>query len=458
MSDLCLVLQTDPPLAFYRVARPAGVDLCYPRLIGASRIRTGMRISGGEVGNCSVALDNGDGSLTGILSDYALLAPAVLSVDGTEIFSGVVQSVAIGSSAQLDLEAKGFTDPLPMRTAAALGEFQQASVLPIVYGIATVAPVQISSDGRQWLLADHAIAGVDGVWAGATKLGAWSWRNTLDDSGHTIAMLETQSAFQQGALSVTMRGAMHPATGALLDTPDAILWHLLTTLGGLTLDAGALDDLRAWCADTGVKVGGVLSGSSLTLQSAADLICEGCGLAWSPLSRGLAQPWPPIEADAITTVTRVRSPVLRATADGRNRVTHLDVSYDWDDAAGEYRGTMTLAALDVVEDLGREVRQSLSLPWLRSARDVLEHASRRLAWLARITWEITAAQPRGIALEGDWAQIDHPYSPLSSGIIRDREISLTGELWTLTGAQGNAPTVTMTASALKDPIVSAVED
>lgn len=451
MPDLCLTLQTDPPVALYRGARPGDLDIVYPRLLSFTSVRTALRFDGGEVGNCTVGIDNADGSLTAPLAADALLASAELTLGGAELFSGVVQSVTLGASARLDIESGHYTDPLPLRTAAALGDYQDLTPLPLVYGVATLSPIPLGNTGKRWLLADHAIAGVDQVRAGSAVLGAWSWRNALDDSGHPIALMETQFPYSTGDLSVTLRGHQHPTTGALMDTPDLILWHLLSQVGGMTLDPARMDDLRAWCAESGLKIGGVLSDTSLTIQSAADRICQGCGLAWSPLARGLALPWPPIEAESLAEVTLYRAPALRATAEGRSVATHLEVSYDWDDAARSYRASLTVAALDVADALGREVRQSVTLPWVRSARDAVTHATRHLAWTARTLWEITASMPSGQAIEGDWVTLTHPYAPITSGVLWSRDITLDGDTWTVTGPQGAAPTITLISSAQINP-------
>lgn len=103
--DLTLTLHAEPPLAYYRGARPADVDLARPRLIAVQAIRSSLRIEGGEAPNATVTLDNGDGALSAELADPPLNAAATLTQDGATVFTGQLTRIGLGPVVTLTLEA-----------------------------------------------------------------------------------------------------------------------------------------------------------------------------------------------------------------------------------------------------------------------------------------------------------------------------------------------------------------
>jgi hypothetical protein len=100
-----LIVESTPPLAWYDTARPADIDLAWPRLVEIPEIAAELRIDGGETPSARVRLDNGDGALTGHLVAMPLRSPAAIRRDGAEVFRGLVVGIDLGADALIELEA-----------------------------------------------------------------------------------------------------------------------------------------------------------------------------------------------------------------------------------------------------------------------------------------------------------------------------------------------------------------
>ena len=181
--------------------------------------------------------------------------------------------------------------PLPLRTTIAWGEFLNVVPIPWVYGRCDVAPIPYNTAKTEWCIADHAIGGVDK----ATIAGAeapFLFRNTTDKTGHPMALLELATAPKDnGAVAVTVRGALHPTTGEMIDNPADVAWDILRR-SGIAVPAAEWADFRRQCTTAGITVGGALSGA-MTIRAALDSLLSGIGAVWSGGSRGWARLWPP---------------------------------------------------------------------------------------------------------------------------------------------------------------------
>lgn len=88
---LSLVIDGIPPIV-----------LAEPTIIEASVAQLG---SGGESPSVDVALDPGRGALVALLDPPPLRAAATLTYPDGSVFAGVVQSVRLGASSGLTIEA-----------------------------------------------------------------------------------------------------------------------------------------------------------------------------------------------------------------------------------------------------------------------------------------------------------------------------------------------------------------
>jgi hypothetical protein len=100
-----LIVEAAQPLAWYDTARPADIDLAWPRLVEIPEIAADLRREGGETPSARVRLDNGDGALTPWLVAMPLRSPAAIRRDGVEVFRGLVVGIDLGADALIELEA-----------------------------------------------------------------------------------------------------------------------------------------------------------------------------------------------------------------------------------------------------------------------------------------------------------------------------------------------------------------
>jgi len=338
------------------------------------------------------------------------------------------------------------TDPLPLRTSADLGQYTTLFTLPRPMGLLTCNPVRYDGSGHFWLLADAPIGGVDAVSYQGRTISAWALQNGTDTSGHAVAVLETEEQIEDPAdLAVTLRGERHPDTGQSLDRPDLQIEHLMR-LAGITLSAGRLDDLRAWCQSNSLTTAGLLDDHTLSVQGWLDRLCQGAGLAWGQNLPGLAQPWPPISSASVGTLTARESPTLSATCDADQLATVLELRYDYDWAAADYRGTLRLSAPSAVHRFGERLAR-VDLGWVHDARAAIAHGERWLAYRSRPLWRLEARATQNLAQIGDSITVDHAHSAINAGVVTRRTWRPTETLLQIEAPAGSASAVQVDAIA-----------
>jgi hypothetical protein len=417
MADRALILHSEPPLCIYSGARPGGYDLAWPRLAGFPSVRRELRISGGANGSATVSVDNGDGTLTTELLHAPLRVACTLTEDGDTLLTGLLTRVRSGPTLQLDIEAgspRRYTDPVPLRTSAAWGEYLQIETLPQVYGAVTLNPLAYDGSGEFWLLADHPIAGVDAVEINGEPTNAWMIEHHTDSAGHAVAVLVTLDQVENAAdISVTLRGKPHPVSGVLMDRPDLVLWDLLANVCGMDYAEADFDSLRSASQSDGLTVGGVVDDDTVSIQTWVDRICQGAGLAWSPQAEGVAILWPaapdaPVEPDR--TLTTVTAPGLTAESDQEALTTVVELAYAHDYAGGGLRRTLRLKANAAIEQYG-EIEKRISAAWIHSPAAALAYATRWLQYHSRPLWTVQAGRSAASLTPGECLSVAHPYSP-----------------------------------------------
>lgn len=311
------------------------------------------------------------------------------------------------------------SDPLPLRRSTVFDEYRVDTLLPWVYGRATLAPVPLDADGLEYLIADHAIVAVDAVKDDGQPIDGWELVQTVDATGEAVALLYLSQP-PEGALSVALTGRRHPQTGALLEHPADIAEDLLTACGW-SVPVGAFDVLRDRYPS--VALGGVLQ-ESITIREAVSRVLGSVDADWcgSPLSAWLPEPGEPL-----ATLTPRNSDAIAAEATHADLCTRLRVAYGYDWAAGAPRGSMTIEATDRLEHLGA-IEQDLDLPWVRTARDALMLATAVLSRRARSRWEfsITLALTERYR-PGDTLAIDDPWVPSGPALVTAVERGRTGQ-------------------------------
>jgi hypothetical protein len=107
MSGEYLIVDDDPPVGFWRGARPAGVpDLSFRRLISLPVWRSPVSIDGGsENANGSITLDNGDCFLSEYWPVPPLRRTAQICRDEVVLVEGVITEVSVGAEWALTVES-----------------------------------------------------------------------------------------------------------------------------------------------------------------------------------------------------------------------------------------------------------------------------------------------------------------------------------------------------------------
>lgn len=309
------------------------------------------------------------------------------------------------------------SDQLPLRTSAAWPAFAKPEPLPTVYGRCTVPAVQYDASRKFWLVADHAIGGVDAVYRDDKPETAFAWRNSIDPAGHPIALIElSESLATSGTLTADVRGKIHPKSGRLLDNPADILQDILQMAGREVSDA-EVADFRVMCA--GMTVAGMLT-AGMTARAQLAELAESVGMLWSPALPGLARRWPvESRAEHEPIYARLGADDL---ADARSDCgldalyTVLTIEFDWNWAAGSARHSVTLRS-STADQYG-ERAATLQAKWLTSAAHA---AARGTSWLqahARPRWSISFEadlEPR--IPPGGWFAMDHPLLPISGDFL-----------------------------------------
>ena len=283
------------------------------------------------------------------------------------------------------------SDPLPLRRAADLPVWLDDAPLPWVYGRVTLAPVCISTDRREWLIADHAIAGVTSVAAAGEPVSGWQHLNRTDDSGRAIAVLRTSQPVKEGVqLAVACTGALDERSGEVIEHPAAIARDLLKRCGrDVQPDAFlGLHDAQPAAACGIVFDGGTLRESLAALFAPFDVLWNAADTRAVPLDLARS----PVGA-AITPRTAARAEAACALDDV---FTTARVLFDYDYCARQHRQAITIDAPESRARYGaREI--TYEYPHIHAARLALELAQNRLTRDAAACWQIDADIDTGTA-------------------------------------------------------------
>lgn len=331
------------------------------------------------------------------------------------------------------------TDAIPLRTTAALGDYDRIQTLPRVMGKVTIQPIDIDG-GRAWFLSDAPIAGVDAVTVDGKPYASWQLIQTTDRTGRAIAYIETLASISQESITVTLRGERHPTTGEDLDRPDLQLWYLLSHISGYPIEQAELDDLRATLQTAGIITGGVIDDHTTSLQTWVDRITQGSGLAWSRDTQGWALAWPPTPGDPTAELKPTNTRRLVAACEASSLATKAEVEFDYNWAEQGSRKTLTLNAPDQAERYG-EIIKHIELPWIHDARAAEAAATRWLQYYSRPVWTIAAATTDKTIGVGDTVSIDHPHSPISLAVVTRKTWTPQATTLSLQGAHGDTPTI-----------------
>lgn len=299
-------------------------------------------------------------------------------------------------------------DPLPLRASTDLPNYATVAALPLVYGRVAIAPLRLDARGLEWLLADHAIAGVQRVSIEGQDSKGWQLVQRLDDNGHAIAVLKLSQAAKE-APRVYLAGARSPHTGEVLEHPCDIAIDLLTRCG-LQPPAGAFGELRRQWPDG--QIGAVFADSKQALRDALAAIFASSGAHWLiDSSRGrwlAAQGTSTADGEQGLSITPAAEEV-RARIEAHSVWQRARVRFDYDFARQQARQAVLLTVRGAPESAPV---LELDLPFLRLARHALAIGRQRLAAAALGEWQVEARiEARQLLLPGMAVDVAHPWLP-----------------------------------------------
>ena len=324
---------------------------------------------------------------------------------------------------------------IPLRTTSVWPGYGSIEIIPRVYGRARVRPIRYNTAGTQYVLADHALAGVDAVTLDGKSLPGWAWQNGFDMTGHSSAFLQLSSAPESGTLAATVRG--------LSGNPADILMDIYPR--------NDLQDFRIWCANQELMLGGALD-TKITIRAALSFVLDQIGAVWSAGLPGFAVSFPP-SADAPIWASLgpldIASWSVECALD--ELVTRLTMPFDWDYAAGQAAQSLIAEAPAVAKIHGAREAE-LSLPWVKDVRQALAVATRWLQWRARPRWIVqfeTGPKYRDLQ-PGVWIDIQHLGFPQSGEYVVtdvDPGYGKGGVMVTAQAPAGLVPTVALVQSS-----------
>jgi hypothetical protein len=303
------------------------------------------------------------------------------------------------------------SDDLPLRRASDLPAWREDAVLPWAYGRVTLSPVPLDDAGLEYLIADHPIAGITQVTVEGAVVDGWQLIQRVDETGHAVALLRlTQQVTSGETIAVTFTGRQHTGTGAILEHPADIAADVLRQCGW-DVPANAFMGLRD--AFPGLALG-IVFNDGITLADAMASIIEPLGAVWHP-RKLTAMPRAP--GAPVAVLDAVNAETITARTDG-NIASTARVTYGYDHAAGQARGSLALEAPEAIERYGR-IPVEIALPAVRRARDALTVGMLRLADMARPQWAIsTAIADANAGIDaGDSVKIDHPRIPPGVALV-----------------------------------------
>lgn len=295
------------------------------------------------------------------------------------------------------------SDLIPLRDTSAWPGYDSIKIIPRVYGRATVKPIRYSDNKLTYVLADHALQGVDSVTLDGTELSGWRWRNGADLTGHAVAYLTLAAApSATSTIAVTVRGKS--------GNPADIINDLYPR--------SDLQDFRIWCSNAGLLLGGALD-TKMTIRAALAFALQQVGAVFSAGIPGFALPFPPVAGDPIHAEFGPLDLALwSAECSLSDLVTRVAVTFDWDYAEGKAKQSVVLEAPSASARHG--VRKGeLALPWVKTARQAVATATAWLKWRARPLWQFkfeAGVQFRSLQ-PGGWISITHPRLPVSGDVV-----------------------------------------
>jgi len=442
-AGVWLYIHTTPPAQVYAVdalrgqLHPSLPMHRVPFTVSATQAQLGQRND-----SFSVTLDSPAATLRRHLSEQAPYGVRVDVMDGGTLSrTGIVSQVEsrAGGLLELDCEAPGWSDDLPLRTSADLGEFCELSPLPWRYGRAVSGEcVRLNAAGTRWLWADHACSRVTSLEVDGQPYDAWAWRNDTDANGRPICIVQTSDPQPEGTRVVaTGDGALDPLSGTLASNPADVV-AAICAAAGVEVDRGDLVQLRVECIGRGLEVAGTITGGSL--QSVLTEIAASIYAAFSRELPGLIRLLP----RSSPTITIPSRDTPTGAAQRQEIATRVRARYAVRD--GKPRASVEVAAPGI-ETLRGRVLSEVTLAWVSDARTAADVADRMLSDASRPRYRVPVARQQRRLVPGDVVTASVPALGLSgAALVVASTIDERGSVPTIALAAGSVPATAIVAS------------
>lgn len=291
------------------------------------------------------------------------------------------------------------SEDLPLRSSAALGNYSEDAILPVVYGDLSQSAVPlVKLTETSYLAADHP-ATVTAVYVDGQETKGWN-----ASTGLPHCRIELAAPPEPGAtVTAAMQGKRHASTGALLEHPADILQDLLAMAG----KAWDLSRLKAELP--GMKLAGRLD-KLQSIRAWLDEITQSCGVVWAerfaaayPVGAG---------SPAISSLDARTCQISSISADIQDCADKLQIAFDYHHGKSAFAQYMEFSASPSPFP-GNAPISRLEAPWLRQPADALALGTRLLTRLARPRAAISFETGKAISV-GDWINLTHPALPGNS--------------------------------------------
>jgi hypothetical protein len=368
-----------------------------------------IRIESGENPSTSINCSNSP-RLVALLAQLALMsAPARLTHGARVLFAGAVSGLEItqeGITFNLEKSSASvpYTQKINLRETTVWGAYRAKEVIPLAYGRCAVKPLEYNVGRTLFVLADHAVQGVDAVYRNQQAALDYRHYNGADSSGRTVAFIELVKPLGDGEdLRVELRGKMS-ANGELIESAAGVLGDLL---GG------------RWLGLPEYPVAGVITQQE-SLQSIVRAVVESVGWDWVPgSSTGLVERWAEPPSHTLPVLGEIANSAVVLVEDWRASLLPKPVglvraTYAQDAEIGDARGAIELS----VQGNDADTELVLELPWLVRARDALEVGLKAAQWLGRPGYSLNttanlSARYSEIVLPGYWLDVQLSACPIS---------------------------------------------
>lgn len=323
-----------------------------------------------------------------------------------------------------------FTSLIPLRRTSVWGGFADVRPIPWRYGAVTGRLLQHNSQRTLFVWADHPCQGIDEVLIGGLAAGGWRWYNGVDNTGAAVCFVEFGQPVDDGASVVARGRGRMIGNGELMTNPADVIADIRATIAGQVIDPGQMDDFRDDAAAAGIEIAGSISDDTQSLQRLISDIIFSVDAVWSAGMAGFARLRTGLNQTGITLDESLNGP-FSAEADLDRVINVLDIDYANDDDGPT--SSLIIEAPRSIDDFGRR-SQTLSMPWISSARLVESAGQQILQRSARPVWSASFEGELDAGL-GDVVSIDRASVPfigpaLITGVDTDQRsgrISITTE-------------------------------